>query len=117
MAKFMVLYRSPVSAEEQMASATPEQAQAGLDAWNAWGAKAGDSLVDFGTPVSHAGVVGAGGAPSGDYIGGFSVLEAGSADELKPLLDDHPHLMIGGCDHRDSRVLAHPGYVRISPPN
>ena len=52
MAKFMVLYRSPVSAEEQMARPTPEQAQAGMDAWNAWGAKAGDSLVDFGTPVS-----------------------------------------------------------------
>ncbi len=109
MAKFMVLYRSPVSAEEQMASATPEQAQAGLDAWNAWGAKAGDSLVDFGTPVSHAGVVGAGGAPSGDYIGGFSVLEAGSADELKPLLDDHPHLMMEGATIEILEYLPTPG--------
>ena len=109
MAKFMVLYRSPVSAEEQMANATPEQAQAGLDAWNAWGAKAGDSLVDFGTPVSQAGVVGAGGAPSGDYIGGFSVLEADSADELKPLLDDHPHLMMEGATIEILEYLPTPG--------
>ncbi len=109
MAKFMVLYRSPVSAEEQMAGATPEQAQAGLDAWNAWGAKAGDSLVDFGTPVSHAGVVGAGGPPSGDHIGGFSVLEAGSADELRPLLDGHPHLMVEGATIEILEYLPTPG--------
>ena len=114
MAKFMVLYRSPVSAEEQMAGATPEQAQAGLDAWNAWGAKAGDSLVDFGTPVPMPVSSGRASSPNGDYIGGFSVLEAGSADELRPLLDDHPHLHGRGCDDRDPRVLAHPRHVRTS---
>jgi hypothetical protein len=36
MAKFMVLYRAPVSPQEQMASASPEQAQAGMEAWMAW---------------------------------------------------------------------------------
>ena len=36
MSKFMVLYRAPLSAREQMASATPEQMQAGLEAWQAW---------------------------------------------------------------------------------
>ena len=39
MSKFMVLYRAPLSAREQMASATPEQMQAGLEAWQAWAAK------------------------------------------------------------------------------
>jgi hypothetical protein len=110
MAKFMVLYRSPVSAEEQMASATPEQAQAGLEAWNAWGAKAGDALVDFGTPVSQAGVVGAGSSPSGaGYIGGFSVLEADSVDSLRSLLDDHPHLMLEGATIEILEYLPTPG--------
>jgi hypothetical protein len=109
MAKYMVLYRSPVSAEEQMAGATPEQAQAGLDAWNAWGAKAGDSLVDFGTPVTQAGVVGAGGSSSGDYIGGFSVLEADSVDSLRSLLDDHPHLMLEGATIEILEYLPTPG--------
>jgi hypothetical protein len=36
MSKFLVLYRSSVSAREQMANATPEQAQAGMQAWQAW---------------------------------------------------------------------------------
>lgn len=33
MARFMVVYRSQVSAQEQMANADPAQAQAGMDAW------------------------------------------------------------------------------------
>ena len=36
MSKFMVLYRAPESVREQMANATPEQRQAGLEAWRAW---------------------------------------------------------------------------------
>src|SRR5262249_48508413 len=35
MTKFLVLYRSSVSAAEQMAAGTPEQAQAGMAAWMA----------------------------------------------------------------------------------
>jgi hypothetical protein len=109
MAKFMVLYRSPVSAEEQMAGSTPEQAQAGMEAWNAWGAKAGDSLVDFGSPVSQVGVVGADSSSSGDYIGGFSVLEADSVDSVRTVLDDHPHLMLDGATIEILEYLPTPG--------
>jgi hypothetical protein len=36
MPKFLVLYRSNVSAAEQMSSGTPEQMKAGMDAWMAW---------------------------------------------------------------------------------
>ena len=41
MTKYLLLYRSPVSAADQMSGATPEQAQAGMDAWTVWGGKAG----------------------------------------------------------------------------
>jgi hypothetical protein len=110
MAKYMVLYRSPVSAEEQMASSSPEQAQAGMEAWNTWGAKVGDALVDFGSPVSQAGVVGAEGSTGGaGYIGGFSVLEADSVDDLRALLDDHPHLMLEGATIEILEYLPTPG--------
>ena len=40
MPKFLVLYRSQVSAAAQMAEATPEQAQAGMEAWTAWAERA-----------------------------------------------------------------------------
>jgi hypothetical protein len=97
MTKFMVLYRSVTSAREQMASGTPEQAQAGMDAWMAWAAKAGDAIVDLGAPLADAAHVGPGSAGGGaDHVTGFSVLQAESADALTSVLDGHPHLAIGG---------------------
>ena len=80
MTKFLVLYRSPVPAREQMANVTPEQAQAGMEAWEAWAQKAGSSIADLGAPL----------AGDGD-ITGFSILEADSRSALDELLADHPH--------------------------
>jgi hypothetical protein len=91
-AKYLVLYRSGMTASEQMASNTPEQAQAGMDAWMAWAGQAGDAIVDLGTPTS---VVDPGG-DSGDPIGGYSILQAESHDALTALLDRHPHKTTGG---------------------
>lgn len=67
MAKYLVLYRSTMTAEEQMSQNNPEQAQAGMDAWMAWAQQAGDAIVDLGAPLS---VVEAGG-DSGDPVGGI----------------------------------------------
>src|SRR5690242_17609965 len=92
MPKYLVLYRSPTTAAEQMASSTPEQAQAGMDAWMAWSQKAGEAIVDLGSPL---GVIEAGG-DAGDPIGGFSVLQADSHDAVQRALDGHPHAAMGG---------------------
>jgi len=35
MSKFMILYRAPGSARDQMANATPGQLQEGMEAWRA----------------------------------------------------------------------------------
>lgn len=92
MSKYLVLYRSGMTAGEQMTQATPEQAQEGMDAWMAWAGKAGDAIVDLGTPTD---VVDAGG-DSGDPIGGYSILQADSHEALKAILEDHPHRAMGG---------------------
>ncbi len=94
MAKYLVLYRSKVSAAEQMEGASPEDAQAGMDAWMKWSGKVGNAMVDMGSPVQSVAVVG--GSSDGAHIGGFSVLEADSADAAKALVDGHPHLMSPG---------------------
>ena len=36
MTRYLVIYEAPVSAQQQFADATPEQTQAGMDAWIAW---------------------------------------------------------------------------------
>jgi len=93
-AKYLVLYRSKVSAAEQMEGASPEDARAGMDAWMQWSGKVGNAMVDMGSPVQSVAVVG--GSSDGAHIGGFSVLEADSADAAKALVDGHPHLMSPG---------------------
>ena len=97
MAKYMVLYRSSVSAQDQMASASPEQAQEGMDMWMRWADKAGSAVVDLGSPLGGSRLVPSGAdAQTGTPIGGFSVLEADSADDAVALLEGHPHLQAPG---------------------
>jgi hypothetical protein len=90
--KFLVLYRADQSAAEAMAAATPEQQQASMESWMAWAGKAGPAIVDLGSPVAPA----PGTTVSVDSIGGFSILEADSADALQAVLEGHPHSANGG---------------------
>jgi hypothetical protein len=98
MTKFMVLYRSPVSARDQLANTTPEQAQAGMDAWMTWAAQAGDAIVDLGSPLAPSIALGttATADAASSEIGGFSILQAESAEALTDVLAGHPHLGWGG---------------------
>jgi hypothetical protein len=90
----MILYRAQTSTRDQMANATPQQLQAGLEAWRAWATKVGYAVADLGTPLAHTTHVGPGTASTD--VCGYSILEAGSADEVETLLDGHPHLVMPG---------------------
>jgi hypothetical protein len=110
MAKFMVLYRSAQSARDQMTSVTPEQAQAGMDAWMAWAAKAGDAVVDLGAPLADAAHLGAGSPAGGaQNVTGFSILQAESTDALTAILDSHPHLHMADGSIEVLEFLPMPG--------
>jgi hypothetical protein len=92
-AKYLLLYRSSVSATDQMAGGSPDDAQAGMDAWMAWMGEAGDAIVDFGSPVAKVSTTGdAGPSTEARPVGGFSILEAPSVDAVTALLTNHPHL-------------------------
>ncbi len=96
MSKFMILYRAQASARELMENATPEQRRAGLEAWRAWATRVDYAIADLGSPLAHTTHVGAG-AASTDGVAGYSILEAGSADEVETILDGHPHLTMPGA--------------------
>lgn len=98
MAKFLVLYRSPVSAREQMASATPEQAQAGMEAWQAWAQKAGSAIVDLGAPLDGEG-----------DVTGFSILHADTRGDIDEVLAEHPHRHLPGAGIDVLEFLSMPG--------
>ena len=95
MSKFMILYRAPGSARDQMADATPEQLQAGLEAWRAWASRVDYAISDLGTPLAHTTHIGPG-AASTDGVCGYSILEAGSAEEIETILGGNPQLAMPG---------------------
>jgi hypothetical protein len=109
MTKFMILYLSPESARDMMSNATPEQMKAGMDAWMAWAGKAGDAVVDLGTPTAHATHAGPGSPSGAAEISGFSILQADSAEAVAAVLDGHPHLDMPGNSIEVLEMLPMPG--------
>ncbi len=110
MKKFLVLYSSSVSATEQMAKASPEQAKAGMDAWMAWAKKAGPAIVDLGSPLGQPHKVANGSVAKGDgKVGGFSILQGESIDRIKDLLVEHPHRFAPGGTIEVLEFLPIPG--------
>jgi hypothetical protein len=96
--KFLVLYRSPVSASEQLANASPEQTQAGMQAWQAWAEKAGPAIVDLGAPLDGE-----------SDVTGFSILPSDSRASLDALLAEHPHRHLPGAEIDLLEFMALPG--------
>ena len=107
MAKFLVLYRAPISSRGQMANVTPEQAQAGMDLWTAWAGKAGEAIVDLGAPLADAASVRPGEA-YGD-LAGYSILESASRDATMEILQDHPHFHTPGGQVEVHEMVPIPG--------
>jgi hypothetical protein len=95
--KFLVLYMASRSAIEQMTSATPEQAKAGMDAWNEWGSANAKAITDMGAPLGKTKKVDARGVgDTRNDVTGYSIVEGSSLDEVSKMFAKHPHLMMGG---------------------
>ena len=107
MNKYLILYRAPASAQQQMANATPEQAKAGMDAWMAWAQRAGDAIVDLGSPLGDAAHLGA--DEGTGHVGGYSILQAQTMDAVKQVLEGHPHLHMSGSSIDILQFIGMPG--------
>jgi len=107
MKKFLVLYRSTISAKEQMTKSTPEQGKAVMDAWMGWAKKSAASLVEMGAPLGDSTLLKGSAAPG--YIGGFSIVQAESLDSAKKIFDAHPHFEAPGNSIELLELLSMPG--------
>jgi hypothetical protein len=97
MKRFLVLYQSSTTASEMMAASTPEQMQAGMEDWQRWAAKAGDAILDLGSPLGASASIGSGSNAGSDIpMTGFSILQGESLDAVRTLLEAHPHLKTPG---------------------
>jgi hypothetical protein len=110
MKKFLVLYKAPVASFDQMMKASPEQQKAGMDAWMAWGKKAGSSIVDMGAPLGKAlSVTPTGASPIRNDLGGYSILQGESKEALAATLKEHPHFMMPGGTIEITELMPMPG--------
>jgi len=93
MNKYMVIYHAPAELMAKMADKTPAEMTAGMKPWMDWAAKAGDGLVDMGSPAGNGlKVTKDGTEPSQKDVVGYSVLQAESMEDAVALLQGHPHL-------------------------
>ena len=107
MTKFLVLYRSTMSAKEIMAKVTPAQGKASMDASMAWSKKAGKAIVDMGAPLGDSALIK--GKVGQGYVGGYSLVQAASVDAAKKMFDGHPHLAAPRTSIELLEILARPG--------
>ena len=100
MSKFVFIYHAPMTPAEA-SPPSPEDMAAVMGEWNAWAAKVGNGMIDFGTPLANGVRVSPGGttAPSQREVAGYSIIEAEDLDAAVELAKQHPHLnMPGGCE-------------------
>jgi hypothetical protein len=102
MKKFLILYTSPTPAREEIGKGTPEEQQAGREAWEAWAKKAGDSIVELGAPLADAG-------GTHSKVTGFTIVQANSASDVEQILKDNPHRKMPGSSLEIHELLELPG--------
>jgi hypothetical protein len=112
MKKFMVLYMANgAEFENMMKNSTPEQQKKGMEAWTKWMGDHKASLVDGGAPLGKTKRVDSKGASdTRNDIGGYSVVQADSADAATKIIGkDHPHLQMPGAWVEIIEVMQIPG--------
>jgi hypothetical protein len=110
MAKYVFIYHARMTPADATPP-DPEQMEAVMGQWNAWAAKVGDGMIDFGTPLAGGTrVTTEGTSPSTRDVAGYSILEADDFEAALDLASSHPHLsMPGGCEIEIHEAQAVPG--------
>jgi hypothetical protein len=116
MNKYLILYQAKqapggISVAEMLARSTPEQMQAGMEAWRRWTEKAGDAIVDRGAPLDRSTTIMGGSATATrTSITGYSILQAESMDAAVALMKDHPHFHIPEAEVQILECVPMPGF-------
>ena len=93
MKRFIAIYNTPVEAAKAYAQASAEEKQKGMEAWMTWKAKNEKHIVDFGAPLMPGESLDENNnwSNASSTANGYSILQAESMNELKSILNDHPH--------------------------
>jgi hypothetical protein len=97
MAKFLALYMgSPeANARAEATPPTPEQIGRGMAAWGKWMTDHAEIVVDAGGPLGKTKRVSPQGvADASNFVAGYTIIEAESAEAAARLFEGHPHFSI-----------------------
>jgi len=93
MSRYLYLYRGPATPMEDF---TAEQSAEQMRLWGEWMGRVGAALVDGGAPfAARTSVADDGTNPAVGDLNGYTIVEAGSLDAARALLDGHPFLSEG----------------------
>jgi hypothetical protein len=85
-----------------------------MDAWMQWAKKAGDPIVDLGTPLGNGKSVSANSVgDSNTKIVGYLILKRDSLESETALLKEHPHGRIPNFSIEIFECLAMPGAEKL----
>jgi len=103
MKKFMLLYKSPMTADQKMAGMSQEEMKKMMEPWMAWKDKVGTSLVDFGMPLMNGMSYSKnGGSNSTAQLTGYSIVQAEDTKAAEAMLQGHPYM---GMDNGSIEVF------------
>ena len=99
MKKFLVLYRMDMAAMKKMMETTSaEDRKKGMEEWGVWMKQNMAIFADMGGPTGKNMQVTAGGMTQvSNDIGGYSIVQAESAEAAAKLLADSPHFQMPGA--------------------
>ena len=90
MSRFLVTYHGSGMPDD------PAMMEQVKTAFMNWVASSGDAIVDPGAPVQMVTQVAGDGAAPAAEIGGYSIIQADSADAAAEVLSSHPYVARGG---------------------
>jgi len=110
MAKYMILFKSTLSAAELMADVTPEQMQASMNDWIVWKDALDKSMsFEWGMPLQTTSEVTNTTVQDGQSpVSGYAIMQ-GEIAEVTKVLQSHPHLQRDGASIDVLEMLSMPG--------
>ncbi len=93
MPKFMAIYTG--TADPTRAPPSGETLAAGMAAWQAWGKRYADRIVEFGGPLGKTKRVNKNGvADASNNMSAYVIVDADSHEDAARMFVDHPHFAI-----------------------
>ena len=87
-----------MAAMKKMMTENPDMGKAGMEEWKVWMQNHMKDMADMGAPLGKNTEMSAGGAmEKSNDLGGYSIIQAETMEDVKKILADNPHFKMSGA--------------------